>query len=587
MSNQKIDSTQVDFQVGANLTVKEADGAPTVSNVDTIVVSNGTLTDDGGGQVTLTTGGGGGGTPAGSDKNVQYNNSGSFGGVSNNATATPMYLKQASGGTPAFAQPAHSDLSGVSADQHHAQSHNHSASGDGTSLSPATLIAPNATSPAQTTDGSIVWDSDDDVLTIGDGASRKTFPYKGSTTPAALGTASAGSGNEASLANHVHAKATESELNLSDVTTLNASTSLHGFLKKLDNTATNFMDGTGNWDSVKDSDLSTSDITTNDVTTSKHGFTPKAPNDATKFLRGDASWAVPTGGTILNVNVTEVGNVGSGEDNLITYDVPANTLDTNGQYLHFVMAGIFAGNVNNKTIKVYFGSTVLLDTGALAVASAADWMIDGYIIREGASVQKCSVRFSSSFGTLMATANYVGGTEDLTTQLTLKATGTATSNDDIVQESLIVEKGGGTGGGGSGGYPENATIWCDEFVTEVAGTWVNGRDTNLRYQTYTQNTSSNDADAVEFTFFLKAGTYTLYALGIASGSYGKTDITIDGGSVVATFDWYAGVTSYNVVKSQASVTVATDGQHTLRLTLNGKNVSSTDYDVALTKIWFH
>ena len=38
---------------GAALTVKEADGTPTVSDVDTIVVTNGTLTDDGSGQVTL------------------------------------------------------------------------------------------------------------------------------------------------------------------------------------------------------------------------------------------------------------------------------------------------------------------------------------------------------------------------------------------------------------------------------------------------------------------------------------------------------------------------------------------------------
>lgn len=43
------------------LRVREVDGAPSVFPVNTIVVSNGTLTDDGGGQVTVTTGGGGGG----------------------------------------------------------------------------------------------------------------------------------------------------------------------------------------------------------------------------------------------------------------------------------------------------------------------------------------------------------------------------------------------------------------------------------------------------------------------------------------------------------------------------------------------
>ncbi len=46
---------------GTSLTVEEVDGTPTVSNVNTIKVSNGTLTDDGSGVVTITTGGGGSG----------------------------------------------------------------------------------------------------------------------------------------------------------------------------------------------------------------------------------------------------------------------------------------------------------------------------------------------------------------------------------------------------------------------------------------------------------------------------------------------------------------------------------------------
>jgi len=45
---------------GTALTIKEVDGSPSVANVDTIVVSNDTLTDDGGGQVTISTGGTGG-----------------------------------------------------------------------------------------------------------------------------------------------------------------------------------------------------------------------------------------------------------------------------------------------------------------------------------------------------------------------------------------------------------------------------------------------------------------------------------------------------------------------------------------------
>ncbi len=49
------------------------------------------------------------------------------------------------------------------------------ATGGGGTLTPATFDFPAATSPAQTAEGRAVWDSDDDLLTIGDGASRKTF----------------------------------------------------------------------------------------------------------------------------------------------------------------------------------------------------------------------------------------------------------------------------------------------------------------------------------------------------------------------------------------------------------------------------
>lgn len=38
-----------------------------------------------------------------------------------------------------------------------------------------TLLLPAANSPAQTANGSVVWDSDDDVLTVGTGAGRKTM----------------------------------------------------------------------------------------------------------------------------------------------------------------------------------------------------------------------------------------------------------------------------------------------------------------------------------------------------------------------------------------------------------------------------
>ncbi len=44
-----------------------------------------------------------------------------------------------------------------------------------------TLVIPSASSPSQTAEGSVVWDSDDDLLTIGTGAGRKTVVNTDST----------------------------------------------------------------------------------------------------------------------------------------------------------------------------------------------------------------------------------------------------------------------------------------------------------------------------------------------------------------------------------------------------------------------
>lgn len=43
---------------------------------------------------------------------------------------------------------------------------------------------------------------------------------------------------------------TDADVSFSDITTNNASTSKHGFLKKLDNTASHYMDGTGAWSAI-------------------------------------------------------------------------------------------------------------------------------------------------------------------------------------------------------------------------------------------------------------------------------------------------------------------------------------------------
>lgn len=58
----------------------------------------------------------------------------------------------------------------------------------------------------------------------------------------------------------------ESDVTFTDITTNNASTSKHGYLKKLDNNAAHFMDGTGAWSTPSASLTTTEDILSGDVT---------------------------------------------------------------------------------------------------------------------------------------------------------------------------------------------------------------------------------------------------------------------------------------------------------------------------------
>ena len=75
------------------------------------------------------------------------------------------------------------------------------------SLTITNLDIPVSASPAQTADGRAVWDSDDDLLTIGDGSSRKTF-YPGRTPVVVIKTADQTVNNSTTLVNDSLLKST-------------------------------------------------------------------------------------------------------------------------------------------------------------------------------------------------------------------------------------------------------------------------------------------------------------------------------------------------------------------------------------------
>ncbi len=145
---------------------------------------------------------------------------------------------------------------------------------------------------------------------------------------------------------------------------------------------------------------------------------------------------------ILNINTTPVGNIGAGTDDLISYSLSANMLKNDGDYLEVEGWGIFAANSNNKTVTVNFGSQIIYTTDANA-ANDGTWSFKAKIVRLTSSTQEIVVEFLSNNTTLQDDPNYpvirTAGTQNLTTILNIKCTGTGTSTNDIIQKMQIIK----------------------------------------------------------------------------------------------------------------------------------------------------
>lgn len=139
----------------------------------------------------------------------------------------------------------------------------------------------------------------------------------------------------------------------------------------------------------------------------------------------------------LNVGTTDAGNVGTGEDDLMSFTVPADTLSNTGDYIDFEMAFTFAANSNNKVVKVYWAGTQIYTSGTQA-QNDGNMVIKGKIIRTGAATQKIVISQVNNTTNFNDETTYTTGAATLSAGNILKATGEATSNDDIIQKTMTV-----------------------------------------------------------------------------------------------------------------------------------------------------
>lgn len=145
------------------------------------------------------------------------------------------------------------------------------------------------------------------------------------------------------------------------------------------------------------------------------------------------------GGT-LNVNTTDVGNVGTGVDDLQSFPVPAGALSADGDFMEYEFVITFAANANNKTVRVVYGATEVYNSTAQA-QNGGTMIISGRIVRTSATTQDVTARVSVD-GTLYTDiANYTTAAETLSGAVILKDTGEATSDNDIISKILTVKFG--------------------------------------------------------------------------------------------------------------------------------------------------
>lgn len=159
---------------------------------------------------------------------------------------------------------------------------------------------------------------------------------------------------------------------------------------------------------------------------------------------GTASDTARVGG-VLYVSTTQAGNVGTGEDPLASYAIPANTLAVNGQSIWFEASGKCASNANAKTTRARFGTSgtnLLIEVAHITTGGVVHWVMKGRVIRTGAATQKgycVQTQFVEGLtGHGGETTLNLALDQTLSGSVTLQITGEATSNDDITIETFIV-----------------------------------------------------------------------------------------------------------------------------------------------------
>lgn len=127
---------------------------------------------------------------------------------------------------------------------------------------------------------------------------------------------------------------------------------------------------------------------------------------------------------------------GTGEDTLSTTTITGGTIGSTGVMVIEAHGTISTVTNSTKTIKLYFGSTVIATVSRTA-ANAQDWFIRAVVRNRSASVQEISVIYSTTDAATLS-FDTTTATEDTSTNLNLKTTGEyVTTGDGTVNQNAF------------------------------------------------------------------------------------------------------------------------------------------------------
>ena len=140
--------------------------------------------------------------------------------------------------------------------------------------------------------------------------------------------------------------------------------------------------------------------------------------------------------TKLYSSATQVSSSGTGEDDLMTYTLPADWMGKTG-VLHIKASGTITGSNGNKTIKFYFGATAY--TLHTAANNTGDWSADIYIYQHTDRATQ-ALDILVYHGSAVLLNDHATGAVTTTSTVAIKLTGEcADAGDTITQNTMLIE----------------------------------------------------------------------------------------------------------------------------------------------------